>query len=133
MQSLTVMTQIGRGCSTPPPCTSSSSYGDRNLPERGGAPVQRSDASEGEKKREELGLVAVVVCVFWERRWGVFIALGGREQGDQRVASTGVLAAFGARSGHGGLGGVLGGCRLGCGRRVVCSGEGRAVGIAQRR
>jgi hypothetical protein len=64
---------------------------------------------------------------------GVFIASGGREQGDQRVASTGVLAAFGARSGHGGLGGVLGGRRLGCGRLCVCSGEGRAVGIEQRR
>jgi hypothetical protein len=64
---------------------------------------------------------------------GVFIASGGREQGDQRLASTGVLAAFGARSGHDGLGGMLGGHRLGCGRLGVCSGEGRAVGIEQRR
>jgi hypothetical protein len=62
---------------------------------------------------------------------GVFIASGGREQGDQKVASTGVLAAFGARSGHGGLGGVLGRCRLGCGRLWVGSGASRAVGIEQ--
>jgi hypothetical protein len=62
---------------------------------------------------------------------GVFIASGGREQGDQKVASTGVLAAFEARSGHGGLGVVLGGCRLGCGGLWVGSGTSRAVGIMQ--
>jgi hypothetical protein len=47
------------------------------------------------------------------------------------VASAGVLAAFGARSGHGGLGGVLGGCRLGCSGLWVGSGASRAVGNAQ--
>jgi hypothetical protein len=64
---------------------------------------------------------------------GVFIASGGREQGDQKLAGSGVLAAFGARSGHGGLGSVLGGCRLSCGVLWVCSGEDRAVDIAQGR
>jgi hypothetical protein len=62
---------------------------------------------------------------------GVFIASGGRGQGDQKVSSAGVLAAFGARSGHGGLGGVLGGCRLGCGGLWIGSGASRAVGIVQ--
>jgi hypothetical protein len=47
------------------------------------------------------------------------------------VASAGVLAAFGARFGHGGLEGVLGGCRLGCGGLWVGSGASRAVGNAQ--
>jgi hypothetical protein len=70
MQSLTATRGIGCGVTRPPPCTSSDSRGGRNLPERGGALVQRSDASEGERKREVLGLVAVVVCVFWERRRG---------------------------------------------------------------
>jgi hypothetical protein len=60
-----------------------------------------------------------------------FIASGGRGQGDQKLASAVVLAAFGGRSGHGGLGGVLGGCRLDCGGLWVCSGASRAVGIVQ--
>jgi hypothetical protein len=62
---------------------------------------------------------------------GVFIASGGRGQGDRKVSSAGVLAAFGARSGHGGLRGVLGGCQLGCGGLWVGSGASRAVGNAQ--
>jgi hypothetical protein len=62
---------------------------------------------------------------------GVFIASGGRGQGDRKVSSAGVLAAFGARSGHGGLGGVLGGCLLGCSGLWVGSGASRAVGNVQ--
>jgi hypothetical protein len=59
-QSLTAVMQIDSGGSAPPPRTSSSSNGGRNPLERGGAPVQRSDVSEGERKREEWGSVAVV-------------------------------------------------------------------------
>jgi hypothetical protein len=69
-KNLTAVMQIGRGCSTPPPRTSSSSSGGRNLPERGGAPLQRSDVSEGERKRGEWESAAAMVCVFWERRRG---------------------------------------------------------------
>jgi hypothetical protein len=62
---------------------------------------------------------------------GVFIATGGRGQGDWKVSSAGVLAVFGACSEHDGLGGVLGGCRLGYGGLWVGSGASRAVGIVQ--
>jgi hypothetical protein len=64
---------------------------------------------------------------------GLFIGRSVEERGDQKLAGSGVLAAFEALSGHGGLGGVLGGLWLGRGGLCVCSGASKMVGIVQGR
>jgi hypothetical protein len=54
-----------------------------------------------------------------------------RVQASRSSPARGALATFEGRTGHGGLGGVLGGCWLGCGRLWVGSGASRAVGVMQ--
>jgi hypothetical protein len=49
----------------------------------------------------------------------------------QKLDGTGALAAFEACSGHGGHGGVLGGCWFGRGVLCACSGASKVVGIEQ--
>jgi hypothetical protein len=95
---------------------------------RSRAEIGRFRGREGKRR---VGIGCGGVCVLWEGSTGVFIASGGRGQGDQKVASAGVLAAFGGRTGLGGLGGLLGGCRLGCGGLWVGSGASTAVGNVQ--
>jgi hypothetical protein len=78
---LTVGMQIDGGCSAPPPRTSSSSNGGRDLPERGGARLQNSDVFEGERKRERLGSIAAVVCFSTESNGSFYRRGRGRELG----------------------------------------------------
>jgi hypothetical protein len=108
--------------------------------ERGGTPlVQYHAGGAGVDDLEQMGLSEGVWevagdwvrCFVWST--GPFIGRSVEEQGDQKLAGSSVLAAFGARSGHGGHARVLGGCWLGRGVLWVSSGEGRAVGIVQGR
>jgi hypothetical protein len=63
-QGSSAMTQNGGGSLTPLPGTGSVSNGGRTPSECGGARLQSSNNSEGERKKEEWESVAVRVCCF---------------------------------------------------------------------
>jgi hypothetical protein len=108
--------------------------------ERGGAPrvqylagVAGFDEPEREGGREGVWAVAGSEASVSVWSAGVFIGRSVGEESVQYLTGAGALATLEGRSGHGGLGGVLGGFWLGRGVLWVGAGEGRAVGRVQRR
>jgi hypothetical protein len=108
--------------------------------ERSGAPrIQYHSGEAGDGEPEQAGLNECVWevagdwvrCFIWSA--GPFIGRNVEEQGDQKIAVAGVLAAFEGRSVHGGLGFMLGRCWFGRGVLWVSSGASKLVGIVQGR